>query len=107
MLENTGGAINNGQSRETGNISRVLMTKKTKTQPTIRNNKNTKIRHEPSYKQLEVKTNRTSFYAEIVANITTRNVKTHNRTTQKTETMINTGHTTGGKLRCSRRVSSS
>ena len=35
MLENTGGEINNGQSRETGNISRILMTKKTKTQPNM------------------------------------------------------------------------
>jgi len=33
----------------------------------------TYIRHEPSYKQLEVKTNRTSFYAEMVAGITIPN----------------------------------
>jgi len=34
--------------------------------------KNT-IRHEPSYKQLKVKTNRTSFQAKFVMDITTRN----------------------------------
>jgi hypothetical protein len=31
------------------------------------------IRHAPSYKQLQVKTNRTSFLCEIVADITKRN----------------------------------
>ena len=35
--------------------------------------KQREIRHAPSYKQLEVKTNRTSFYAEIVTDITTGN----------------------------------
>ena len=35
----------------------------------------TYIRHAPSNKQLEVKTNRTLIYAEIVTNITTRNSK--------------------------------
>ena len=33
----------------------------------------TKIRHESSNKQLGVKTNRTSFFAEIVPDITARN----------------------------------
>ena len=33
----------------------------------------TSIRHASSYKQLEVKTNPTTFYAEIVTNITTWN----------------------------------
>jgi len=33
----------------------------------------TLIRHELFYKQLEAKTNRTSFYAEDVKDITTRN----------------------------------
>ena len=39
----------------------------------------------------------------------TKNVKTHNRTTQKTKIMSNTDphQNTGGVLRCSRRVSSS
>jgi hypothetical protein len=48
----------------------------------------TLIRHEPSYKQLEVKTNQPSLYAEI----TTRNpnVKTHNRRIQNTKKMSNT-----------------
>ena len=32
----------------------------------------TYIRHEPPYKQLGVKTNRTSFYAKIVTDITPR-----------------------------------
>ena len=32
-------------------------------------------KHEPSYKQLEVKTNRTLFYAEIVMDITTQNLE--------------------------------
>ena len=31
------------------------------------------IRHELSYKQLEAKSNQTSFYVEIVTDITTRN----------------------------------
>ena len=31
------------------------------------------MRHEPSYKQPEVKTNRTLFYVEIVTDITPRN----------------------------------
>ena len=33
----------------------------------------TLISHEPSYKQLQVMTNRTSFYAEIVTDIRLRN----------------------------------
>ena len=33
------------------------------------------IRHEPSYKQLELKMNRTYFYAEIVTDITTWTLK--------------------------------
>jgi hypothetical protein len=43
-------------------------------------------------KQLEVKTNRRKFYVEMVTDITTQktqNVKTHNRTTQKTKKMSN------------------
>ena len=39
----------------------------------IRKHTQNTIRHELSYKQLEAKTNRTSFYAEIVTDITTRN----------------------------------
>jgi hypothetical protein len=35
--------------------------------------KQTQIKHEPSYKQLEVKMNWTSFYEEIAMDITTRN----------------------------------
>ena len=38
-------------------------------------NTNNVKRHDPSLKQLEVKMNRTSFYAEIVAKITTRSSK--------------------------------
>jgi len=42
----------------------------------------TSIRHASSYKQLEVKMNRTWFYAEIVTDNTTRNSE-RNRTAQK------------------------
>jgi hypothetical protein len=79
MLENTEGAIKNGQSRETDNIWYTRRRKKkTKTQYvlgiTIRKQTQiTELRHLPSYKQLEVKTNRTSFFAEIVTDITTWN----------------------------------
>ena len=50
------------------------------------------MRHDPSYKQLEVDTNRTPF---LCANLRTsqhgtQNVKTHNRTAQKTKKMGNT-----------------
>jgi len=47
--------------------------------------KQTQIRYEPFYKQLEIRMNRTSFYAVIVTDIThvTQNVKTHNRITEK------------------------
>jgi hypothetical protein len=85
MLENTEGAIKNGQSRETGNIGQINVreyrrgnkkwtikrnntrrrkTNKNTTQyvldTTIRKETQiTNMRHEPSYKQLEVKMNRT------------------------------------------------
>ena len=49
------------------------------------------IRHEPSYQQLEVKTNRTSL---LCGNRNgTQNVKTHNRTTQKIKKMSSTDPT--------------
>jgi hypothetical protein len=41
--------------------------------PLCVNNTNNLTIHESSYKHLEVKTNRTSFYAEIATDITTRN----------------------------------
>jgi hypothetical protein len=44
------------------------------------------IRHEPSYKQLETQTNRTSFIWKIRKDITTRNIKGQ----QKTKKMSNT-----------------
>ena len=76
-LENTEGAIKNGQSRETDNIAytRRRQTKHNTIQYVLDTtiHKQTQIRHELSYKQLEVKTNRTSFYAEIVTDLTTRN----------------------------------
>ena len=51
----------------------------------------TYIRHEPSYKQLEVKTKRTQFFMrKRTSQQGTQNVKTHNRTTQKTKKMSNT-----------------
>jgi hypothetical protein len=49
----------------------------------------TLIRHEPSYKQLVVKTNRTSFCMWKKQH-GTQNVKTNNRRTQKTKMMSNT-----------------
>ena len=77
MLENTEGAIKNGQSRETGNIGYTRRRKTKQKHNTIcvrhhswftaqANTNNVKqiIRHEPSYKQLEVKTNRTSSSCE-------------------------------------------
>ena len=68
--ENTEGKIRNGQSRETGNIGYTVR-KKTPKKPQhnmcwtplyVNKHKQRKIRHEPSYKQLdllEVLTNRT------------------------------------------------
>jgi hypothetical protein len=65
MLENTDGAIRNGQSRETDNIG---YTRRRKTKQKY--NRNTTMRtqtqiistrHERFYKQLEVKTNLTAF----------------------------------------------
>ena len=80
MLENTEGAIKNGQSRETD------IKKTSKKKPNKQTNKHTtqymfditirkqtqirQIRQDPSYKQLEVKTKRTTFlyvsYKQIV-----------------------------------------
>ena len=67
MLEKTKGEIKNGQSRETGNIGYGTQDEEKQNKNTtllvldtnIR--KQTQIKHEPSYKQLEVKTNRTLF----------------------------------------------
>ena len=79
MLENTEGAITNGQSRETCNIGYTRRRKTKQKHSTIcvghhytRTNTNNVNKTRASYKQLEVNTNRTSFYAEIVANITTQ-----------------------------------
>jgi hypothetical protein len=58
MLENTKVAIKNGQSRETGNIDEETHNT---TQHNTTMRKQTQIRHDMFYKQLEVKTNRTSF----------------------------------------------
>ena len=66
-LENTEGAIKNGQSRETGNIVYTRgRGKPTQYVLDTTTCKQTQIRHEPSYTQQEIKTNRTSFYGEIV-----------------------------------------
>jgi hypothetical protein len=76
MLENTEVATQNGQSIETGNAGHTRQRIKTKqihkkpTQcaldTTIRKQTQiTLIRHEPSYKQLEVKTNQPSFVCGI------------------------------------------
>jgi len=80
MLEKTEGAIKNGQFNETDNIRYTRhKTNKTKTQHTmwwtpLYTNKITQIRHEHSYKQLEVK-RRTGHccYAEIATNTTAQN----------------------------------
>jgi hypothetical protein len=73
-MENTEEVTQNGQSRETGNTGHKEKNKnKNKKSPTqcaldttIRKQTQiTLIRHEPSYKQLEVKTNRTSFVCGI------------------------------------------
>jgi hypothetical protein len=56
----------------------------------------TSIRHTPSYEQLEVKTNRKSFLCETRKghnNTKTQNIKTHNRTKQKTKNMSSTDPT--------------
>jgi hypothetical protein len=59
-LENTEGALKNGESRETGNIDEekqkhnIICVGHHYTQITL-------ISHEPSYKQVEIKTNRRSF----------------------------------------------
>jgi hypothetical protein len=90
MLENTEGPIKNGQSRVTGNMVYTRRRKKEKntTQYVLhttipKQTQIAEIRHEPSYQQLEVKTNRTSL---LCGNRNgTQNVKTHNRTTQKTK----------------------
>ena len=79
MLENIERAIKNGQSRETCNIGYTIRRqRKNTTQSALdttmrKQTQITLIRHDPSYKQLEVKTNRTSFYVEIVTDITTWN----------------------------------
>jgi hypothetical protein len=52
-LENTEGAIKNGQSRETGNKGHTIQ-RKTQHTPCVEN-RYTQIRHEPCYKHLEVK----------------------------------------------------
>ena len=62
MLENTEGAIKNERSRETDNINQNKNTTQYVLDTTMRTQTQiTKIRHEHLYKQLEVKTNRTSF----------------------------------------------
>ena len=71
-MENTKEVTQNGQSRETGNAGHTRQRKKQKQKqknPTqcvldttiCKQGQITLIRHESSYKQLEVKTNRTSF----------------------------------------------
>ena len=61
--ENTEGTIKNGQSRESGNIGYIRGRNKNTTQPNIcvghhhtQTNKSTQAGHDPSYKQLEMKT---------------------------------------------------
>ena len=96
MLENIEGAIKNGQSRETGNRQRKAKQKHN----TIYG----------GYHYMQTKTNNVNkiwallqttaddlrneyrFYVEIVADVT-QNVKTHNRTTQKTKNRSNTDST--------------
>jgi hypothetical protein len=58
--------------------------------------KKTFIRHSPSHKQLEAKKNRNIVVIRKVPQTSqhrTQNVKTHNRTTQKTKKMSNTDPT--------------
>jgi hypothetical protein len=56
---NTDGAINNGQPIATGNTGHSR--RRTTTQKKCLGHHYTQTRHGPSYKQLEAKTNRTSF----------------------------------------------
>ena len=71
MFENTEGSMENGQSRKTANIYIYTKQKKTKNNYTLDTNtckqtQITYIRHESSYKQLEVKTIRTSCLCNII-----------------------------------------
>jgi len=66
MLENTKGAIKNGQSKETGNKGYTRQRKTKQKHNTIcighhYTQTNTNNVNKTTYKQLEVKTNRTSF----------------------------------------------
>jgi len=75
---NQEGVIKKGQSRETGNIGYTRYKTKTKKakntsqyvlDTTIHKQIITHIRHDPYYKQLEVKTNRTKCWISLYANI--------------------------------------
>ena len=90
----------NGQSIEIGNACHTRQNKnqakinKKRTQcalhTTIRKQTQiTLIRHEPSYKQLEVK-NEPTIVCMRKSQPETQNVKTHNRKTQNTKNMSNT-----------------
>ena len=90
----------NGQSIETSNAGHTRQNKnQTKTNKkrtqcaldtTIRKQTQiTLIRHEPSYKQLEVK-NEPTIVCMRKSQHGTQNVKTHNRRTQNTKKMSNT-----------------
>jgi len=62
MLENTEGAIKKGQSRQSGNTKQSKNITQYVLDTTMRKQAQlTQTRHAPSYKQLEVKTNQTSF----------------------------------------------
>jgi hypothetical protein len=76
-LENTEGAITNGQSWKTDNIGYTRPKQKQKHNTIcvwhLYMQTNTNNVNKPSYRQLEVKTNRTSFYVENVTDVTTWN----------------------------------
>ena len=74
MLENTEGAIKNEQYRvHKTKIKNITIHKQTQMML---------IRHEPSYKQLEVKTNRISFLCENCRDITTQNSESEHKDTK-------------------------
>ena len=89
----------NGQSIEIGNAchtrQRIKIKQKqaknehnTRWTPLLKQTQVTLIRHEPSYKQLEVK-NEPTIVCMRKSQHGTQNVKTHNRRTQNTKRMSN------------------
>jgi hypothetical protein len=88
-MENTEEVTQHGQSRETGNTGHTRQRKKNQHNVRWTQIQITLIRHEPSYKQLEVKNEPTIVCMRKSPHVT-QNVKTHNRRTQNTKKMSNT-----------------